>query len=62
MWNYSGFEGNFTGWLIPVVKAGGRVRLRDVDKPKGKYYVTAVEIEFGQNGAKRKVTLVRKLG
>ncbi len=62
LWNYSGFEGSFTGWLIPRVKAGGSVRLRDVDKPEGKYYVTGVEIEFGQSGAKRKVTLGRKLG
>jgi hypothetical protein len=62
LWNYSGFEGNFTGWLIPVVRAGGSVSLRDVDKPEGKYYVTGVEIEFGQSGAKRKMTLGRKLG
>jgi Phage late control gene D protein (GPD). len=62
LWNYSGFEGSFTAWLIPKVKAGGSVRLRDVDKDEGKYYVTGVEIEFGQNGAKRKVTLGRKLG
>lgn len=61
LWNYSCFEGDFTGWLIPVVKAGGSVRLRDIDKPEGKYYVTGVEIEFGQSGAKRKVTLGRKL-
>lgn len=62
LWNYSGYEGSFTGWLVPVVKAGGSVRLRDKERPEGKYYVTGVEIEFGQNGAKRKVTLGRKLG
>lgn len=62
LWNYSGYEGSFTGWLIPVVKAGGSVRLRDKKrKADGTYYVTGVEIEFGQNGAKRKVTLGRKL-
>ena len=62
LWNYSGFEGNFTGWLIPVVKAGGSVRLRDREREaEGTYYVTGVEIEFGQSGAKRKVTLGRKL-
>lgn len=61
LWNYSGFEGNLTGWLIPVVKAGDCVRLRDVDKPEGKYYVTGVEVEFGQNGGKRKITLGNKL-
>lgn len=62
LWNYSGFEGSFTGWLIPRAKAGGSVRLRDKERPEGKYYVTGVEIEFGQNGAKRKVTLGRRLG
>ena len=62
LWSYSGFEGSFTGWLIPIVKAGGSVRLRDKERPEGIYYVTGVEIEFGQSGAKRKVTLGRKLG
>ena len=62
LWNYSGYEGSLTGWLVPVVKAGGSVRLRDKERPEGVYYVTGVEIEFGQNGAKRKVTLGRKLG
>ena len=62
LWNYSGYEGSFTGWLIPVVKAGGSVRLRDKKRETdGTYYVTGVEIEFGQSGAKRKVTLGRKL-
>jgi len=62
LWNYSGYEGNMTGWLVPIVKAGGSVRLRDKERPEGVYYVTGVEIEFGRNGAKRKVTLGRKLG
>lgn len=61
LWNYSGYEGNLTGWLVPVVKAGGSVRLRDKERPEGVYYVTGVEIEFGRNGAKRKVTLGRGL-
>jgi len=62
LWIYSGYEGSLTGWLVPVVKAGGSVRLRDKERPEGVYYVTDVEIEFGRNGAKRKVTLGRKLG
>lgn len=61
LWNYSGYEGNFTGWLVPRVTAGGSVLLRDVDKGEGKYYVTGVEIEFGQSGAKRKISLGRQL-
>jgi len=63
LWNYSGYEGCFTGWLIPRTKAGESIRLRDKERNEdGTYYVTGVEIEFGQNGAKRKVTLGRKLG
>jgi len=63
LWNYSGYEGSLTGWLVPIVKTGGSVRLRDRKRPEeGVYYVTGVEIEFGRNGAKRKVTLGRKLG
>jgi len=62
LWNYSGYEGILTGWLVPIVKAGGSVRLRDKERPEGVYYVTGVEIEYGRNGAKRKVTLGRRLG
>lgn len=63
LWNYSGYEGDFTGWLIPRTKSGESIRLRDTERNEdGTYYVTGVEIEFGQNGAKRKVTLGRKLG
>jgi hypothetical protein len=62
LWNYSGFEGSFTAWLIPRVQAGGTVILRDTDREEGKYYVTGVEIDFSTNGAKRKITLGRKLG
>ncbi|MEG1574386.1 MAG: hypothetical protein RRY55_01305 [Bacteroidales bacterium] len=61
LWNYDGFEGNFTAWLIPRVIAGTSVRLRDTGKPEGKYYVTGIDIEFGSSGAKRKITLGRKL-
>lgn len=60
-WNYSGYEGSITGWLIPAVRAGECVRLRDKERSEGKYYVTGVEIDFGQSGAKRKITLGKKL-
>lgn len=61
LWNYDGFEGDITTWLVPRVQAGDSIKLRDVDRAEGKYYVTGVEIEFGQSGAKRKITLGRKL-
>ena len=45
-----------------MVKAGWSVRLRDKKRnEEGVYYVTGVEIEFGRNGAKRKVTQGRGL-
>ena len=62
LWNYSGYEGSVTGWLVPVVRTGGSVRLRDKEREEdGTYYVTGVEIAFGQNGATRKVTLGKRL-
>ena len=40
LWCYDGYEGSFTGWLIPYVEPGDAVRLRDTDYPKkeGVYY------------------------
>ena len=60
---YDGYEGTLTGWFVPRVKAGESVRLIDRKRDEtGIYYVTDVEVEFGQNGAKRKVSLGRRLG
>jgi hypothetical protein len=60
---YDGYEGTLTGWLVPRVKAGESVRLIDRKRDETSiYYVTDVEVEFGQNGAKRKVSLGRRLG
>jgi hypothetical protein len=61
LWNYDGFEGSFTGWLIPFTQAGDTVILRDEGKNEGKYYCIGVEVEFSGSGGKRKVTLGRKL-
>lgn len=61
LWNYDGFEGGFTGWLIPVVRPTDTVVLRDGGKAEGKYYVTGTEVEFSASGGKRKVTIGRKL-
>ncbi|GEM_PF-1875841 len=50
--------------MMSFGNSGGEkvVRLRDTErKEDARYYVTGVEIEFGQNGAKRKVKLGRKL-
>jgi len=60
---YTGYEGSFTGWLIPYCDAGYKVRLTDKDYEykNGSYYVTAVEVNFTENGAERVVTLGKKI-
>jgi hypothetical protein len=62
LWNYDGFEGGFTGWLVPFCEAGDTVVLRDADMGEGKYYCTGTEVEFGSNGGKRTIKLGRRLG
>ena len=53
---YSGYEGNFTGWLVPRIEPTDIVELRDADYEykKGKYYVVAVETAFSSTGGSRK--------
>lgn len=60
---FTGYSGSFTGWLIPYCDAGYEVQIRDPeDKSKnGNYYVLAVEVDFSQNGGKRKITIGKKL-
>lgn len=60
---YTGYEGSFTGWLIPYCDAGFKVSLTDNDYKykNGSYYVTAIEVNFSENGAERVVTLGKKI-
>jgi len=60
---YTGYEGSFTGWLLPYCDAGYKVHLtdRDYEYKNGSYYVTAVEVEFSENGAERIITLGKKI-
>ena len=60
---YDGYEGSFTGWLVPFVEPGDAVRLRDKDYPtkEGVYYVTGTEISFSKEGGKRTISLGRWL-
>lgn len=64
MWCYDGYEGSFTGWLVPYVEPGFAVKLRDKDYEykEGVYYVTGTEIDFSANGGKRIVKLGRRIG
>lgn len=63
LWCYDGYEGSFTGWLIPYVEPGDAVRIIDSDYPtkEGLYYVTGTEISFSKEGGKRTVSLGRRL-
>jgi hypothetical protein len=70
LWCYDGFEGSFTGWLIPYVEPGMKAHLHDEGfkdsqgkyYKDGEYYVTGTETEFSSKGGSRKVTLGRRLG
>jgi hypothetical protein len=59
-----GYEGNFTGWLLPFVEPAYKIRLQDKDYPykNGNYYVVAVDTKFSSSGGSRVVTLGKKIG
>ena len=61
--SYDGFEGDFTGWLLPTCSAGYVAELTDDEYPRknGKYYVTAVTTEVSSVGGSRKIQLGRKI-
>lgn len=61
---YSGYEGSFTGWLLPRIEPTDVVELRDADYEykTGKYYVVAVATTFAAGGGSRKVTIGKKIG
>lgn len=61
---YSGYEGNFTAWLLPRVEPTDLVELRDADYEykNGSYYVVSVETTFSSAGGSRKVTIGKKIG
>lgn len=60
---YTGYEGSFTGWLIPYCDTAYKVHITDNDYEykNGTYYVTAVEVNFSEKGAERIVTLGKKI-
>ncbi len=60
---YTGFEGDFTGWLLPYVEPTYKVELRDSDYPEknGVYYVLATDTTFSQSGGVRKITIGKKI-
>jgi hypothetical protein len=63
LWAYDGYEGDFTGWLIPYVEPSYKITLRDSEYPEknGNYYVVATETSFSSSGGERKIKLGRRL-
>ena len=61
---YDGYEGSFTGWLIPYCQPSDNVKLIDEENPSrdGIYYVLGVNIEFSSSGGKREVVIGLKVG
>jgi hypothetical protein len=60
---YDGYEGNFTGWLVPYVEPAYKISLTDREYPEknGVYYVVAVETKFGSGGGERVIRIGKKL-
>ena len=63
LWVFDGYDGNFTGWLIPYVEPTNKVSLHDGQYPEkdGTYYVLGTEVNYSQNGGSRKISLGRRL-
>jgi hypothetical protein len=60
---YDGYEGHFTGWLLPYVEPAFKIRLRDAEYPAkdGDYYVVGAETKFSSAGGVRVITIGKKI-
>ncbi|MEI6898255.1 MAG: hypothetical protein WCL00_00125 [Bacteroidota bacterium] len=60
---FDGYEGSFTGWLIPDCHPGYSCKIKDQDYEfkSGTYYVVAVTTTASESGVSRKVELGREL-
>ncbi len=60
---YTGYEGDFTSWLLPVCDAGYKVTLRDAEYEykNGTYYVLGVKTKFDKSGGVRTIKVGKKL-
>jgi hypothetical protein len=63
IWAYDGYEGSFTGWLIPYIEPSYQVSLIDSEHTykNGVYYVIATEVSFSSSGGQRKIKLGRRI-
>lgn len=60
---YTGYEGSFSGWLVPYCAAGYKAILHDSDNDirSGNYYVVSVKTSFSASGGKRVVQLGKRI-
>ena len=61
--SYSGYEGSFQAWYLPLISKGDTVDISDSADPdrNGKYFVKAVTTSCGSGGITRKISLGKKL-
>lgn len=55
---YDGYDGTFSGWLIPFVEPSYTAVIKDEDYPEkqSSYYVVSVKTNFSASGGKRTIT------
>lgn len=60
---YDGFDGDVTGFLIPFATRGMMAKFIDSEHPnrEGNYFIKKVVTTFGTGGARRKVTIGKRL-
>ena len=61
--SYDGFEGSFTGWLVPFCEPAFNVLLRDTQYPHktGTYYVLTTQTTFSSSGGSRQISIGKKM-
>ncbi len=60
---YDGYDGTIKAFLMPFATRGMKAIISDTEYPEqnGNYFIKKVRVSFGQNGARRTVTLGMKL-
>lgn len=61
--SYSGYDGSFQGWFLPIISKGDAAEIYDKDDPErnGRYFVKAVETSCSSGGITRKITVGKRL-
>lgn len=61
--SFSGYEGSFQAWFLPLIDKGDTVEITDTADPdrNGRYFVKAVATSCGSGGITRKITVGKRL-